>query len=160
MGSAAVYSVTWSLFFKGRNVNPEGLVRTQWAVNPSVALQGVSASVRKVGRGSGRTAQHLLSHRLHVRHLCGILDKDSWYFDTTTRAGHWQMKTSACCWCEGLFTWTDHLSRSAEGTWVNFMVRLFYHLALSVLFSCGNPGPALSGRRLQWTPRGESHGLH
>lgn len=38
-----------SLLFRGRNVNPEGLVRTHGAVNPSVALQGVSASVRKVG---------------------------------------------------------------------------------------------------------------
>lgn len=113
----------------------------------------------KLGRGSGRTAHHFSSHRLHVRHLCGILDKDFWYFDTTARAANWQMKPSASCWCEGVFTWTDHLSRSAEGTWVNFMVRLFYHLALSVLSCCGNLVPALSDRRSPWTPRGESHGL-
>ncbi len=51
VGQCCCILVTWSLFLKGRNVNPEGLVRTRWAVNPSVALQGVSASVRKVGTG-------------------------------------------------------------------------------------------------------------
>lgn len=58
--------------------------------------------------------------------------------------------------CFFLSPGADHLSRSAQGTWVNFMVRLFYHLAQSVLFSCGNLVPAPSGPRLLWTPRGES----
>ncbi|PWA29013.1 hypothetical protein CCH79_00006190 [Gambusia affinis] len=34
------------------------------------------------------------------------------------------------------------------------MVRLFYRLGLSVLFSCGNLEPALSGRRFQWIRQG------
>lgn len=49
MGCAVVYLVTSGLFFKARNVNPEGLVRAHWAVNPSLALQGVSASVSQAG---------------------------------------------------------------------------------------------------------------
>lgn len=49
MGCAVVYLVTSGLLFKARNVNPEGLVRAHWAVNPSLALQGVSASVSQAG---------------------------------------------------------------------------------------------------------------
>lgn len=156
---ACALVVTLSLFFKGRNVNPEGLVRAHWAVNPSLALQGVSASVRQVGtRLRTHSAQLLSAHRLHVRHLCGITQQDFWFFHTTSPRA-WLTDENTV----GLLMWrrfhSNHQSRSAEGTWVNFMVRLSYHLALSVLFSCGNLVPALSGQRLPWTPRGKSRGL-
>lgn len=85
-----------SLFFKGRNVNPQGLVRTHWAVNPSVALQGVSASVRKVGTGlrTHRTALTIAQSPC-ASPLWDTWHKDFWYFDSTTGAGHWQMNILA-----------------------------------------------------------------
>lgn len=117
IGCAVVYLVTLSLSFKGRNVNPEGLVRTHWAVKPSVALQGVSASVRKVRTGLRTRSAALIIPQAP----CASPLRDTWQgflilsYKPTTRAGTCQMKTLAFCWCEGVFTWTDHLSRSAEG---------------------------------------------
>lgn len=160
MGCAVVYLVTSGLFFKARNVNPEGLVRAHWAVNPSLVLQGVSASVSQAGtRLRTHSAALLIAQAPCASPLRGNFTRisDILILPAARVTDRW--KHGAFCGREGDFTWTDHLSRSAEGTWVNFMVRLSYHLALSVFFSCGNLVPALSGRRSQWTPRGKSRGL-
>lgn len=160
MWSGAVDSVALSRFFGCWNVNPGGLVRTHWAVNLSVALQGVSALVRKVGKVAPDalrssyypTASMCVSSAGYLTRICDILIVQP--ARVTDRWKQWRLADVKA------FSHGQIICPGAQrGTWVNFMVRLFYHLARSVSFSCGNLVPVLSGPRSQWTRRGTSQGL-